>query len=213
MEDVTRGLRRMCCVSCEMRRRKSRRLVLACARLTRASSFSLSADFSTSFSASFSACLAQLAVNALNASVAAASNGRFLRRSLRDSSSWMQAGRKWSRQSERPSKSIAAVALQDAPAHQLGSGRSRTAIDDPSWSSISIFSDSDIVAVRVSGSKVLVSATNSVLQRLKPRSVYCVSVVAEATTYKALWFLNRFQFPASLSIACRYLWLVRRLRH
>jgi hypothetical protein len=42
----------------------------------------------------------------------------------------MLAGRKCSRQSERPAKSIAALALQDAAAHQLGSWRSCTSDDD-----------------------------------------------------------------------------------
>jgi len=82
MELVARGLRRIFWVSCETRRRKSSRRVVVCGWAKRGSS------------ASFSACLAQLVMKDLKASVAAGSKGRFLRRSLRASSSVMQAGRK-----------------------------------------------------------------------------------------------------------------------
>src|SRR5580704_9288921 len=65
-----------------------------------------------------------------SASAASGSKGRFLRRSLRDSISAMHAGRKCSRQRELPAKSMAAEALQDVAAHQVGSWRSGASDDD-----------------------------------------------------------------------------------
>jgi len=123
MEDAVRGLRRMRWLSCERRRRKSRTVVFICARVKRESAADCSACCASALAASVSACWAQVAMKVFSASVAAGSKGRFLRRSLRDSISVMHAGRKCSRQRERPAKSTAALALQDAAAHQVASWR------------------------------------------------------------------------------------------